>query len=419
MSLLSPQKIVNLSYLIKEILKGAKSPSKGEVMRLLGIILFITLFSFDAYSFWIWSPKTKEWKNPKSSVLTTPYVQHKEAVKLFESGSFSEAHQAFKKLLVNYPDAKEAAEAQYYLARSLEELGKPYEAFLEYQKLIDSYPNSQRISEAVEKEYNIGEYFLSREHKQLLGMSVYDFVEHPSIEIFKNIVDKVPYSDYASRAQYKLGVMFMQLGRYGEAREAFGKVIDNYSDTEWSAPAKYQLAMAASKEFSGVDYDSSYVKEATARLDEFIKDHPDAQISSEAENQLKGLKNREAKKTFEIAQFYEKQDQYKSALIYYKKVVDNYSGSDYCDVSFEKIKEMSILVKGNITKKDLKRMQQEEEAEAKRREKARLKEESIKHKQSLKEKRIQEKLRKKEEAEFQKEVIRKKRLERKAKAAEK
>ncbi len=111
----------------------------------------------------------------------------------------------------------------------LEKFEKPYAAFQEYQKLIDSYPNSQRINEAVEREYNIGEFFLNREQKQLLGMSWYDFVEHPAVEIFNTIVTKVPYSEYAPRAQYKLGMMFAQLGRYDEARDAFQKVIDNYS----------------------------------------------------------------------------------------------------------------------------------------------------------------------------------------------
>jgi len=178
------------------------------------LFLILVSFSLNAYSFWIWSPKTQKWKNPKYSPLATPYLQFKEAVKLFDKGSYSDAHREFKKLLVNYPDAKEAADAQYYLGRCLEKMDKPYDAFLEYHKVVDSYPNSQRISEIIEKEYNIGEYFLNREHKQWLGLSLYDFVEHPSIEIFRKIVDKAPYSEYAPRAQYKLGILFMHLARY-------------------------------------------------------------------------------------------------------------------------------------------------------------------------------------------------------------
>jgi outer membrane assembly lipoprotein YfiO len=348
-------------------------------------------FSLNAYSFWIWSPKTQKWKNPKYSPLATPYLQFKEAVKLFDKGSYSDAHREFKKLLVNYPDAKEAADAQYYLGRCLEKMDKPYDAFLEYHKVVDSYPNSQRISEIIEKEYNIGEYFLNREHKQWLGLSLYDFVEHPSIEIFRKIVDKAPYSEYAPRAQYKLGILFMHLARYEEARDSFQKLIDSYADSEWATPAKYQLAIATSKAFPGADYDSSYLKEATERLDEFIKNHPDAKISSEAEEQLKELRNREAKKDFDTAEFYEKQGQYKSAIIYYKKIIDNYEDSDYYGMSLERSKELNELIDGNITKHDFIKKENREKQQEKRAEILRQKEEKRNEKLELKARKTQEK----------------------------
>ncbi|MDP8289532.1 MAG: tetratricopeptide repeat protein [Candidatus Susulua stagnicola] len=361
-------------------------------MRKSIILLILLLFSFEAYPFWIWSPKTQKWKNPKYAALATPYLQYKQAVKYFNEDEYKEAYEEFKKLLVNYPDAKEAAEAQYYLARCLEKFDKSYEAFLEYQKLIDSYPNSQRINEIVEREYNIGEYFLNRESKEWLGLSVYDFVEHPSIQIFRGIVDKVPYSEYAPRAQYKLGMIFFQLGRYEESRIAFQKVIDDYSDSEWAAPGKYQLALATSRAFSGADYDSSYLQEATSRLDEFIREHPEEKISEEAEDQLKVLRNKEAKKLFDTGEFYENQDQYRSSIIYYKKVVKNYPNSDYYTFAVESIEELELLIRRNLTKSEFKKQEKKVEAKAvreakvdKRREKVEERREKIDKKREVKE----------------------------------
>jgi len=382
-------------------------------MKRIGILAFFLLFSFQAYPFWIWSPKTQKWKNPKYSALATPYLQYKAATKLFDQDRYKEAYKEFKKLLVHYPDAKEAAEAQYYLARCLEKFGKPYDAFLAYQKIIDSYPNSQRINEVIEREYNIGEYFLNREHKKWLGLSLYDFVEHPSVEIFARIVDKAPYSEYAPRAQYKIGIIFAQLRRYDEARDAFQKVIDNYSDSEWAAPAKYQLAIATSKAFPGADYDSSYLSEATARLDEFIKSHPEAQISASAQEQLRELRNREAKKNFDIADFYEKQEQYKSALIYYQKVVRDYPESDYYNLSLERIEEIDKLVKGNLTRGDLIKQQKKRAAEERRNEKIRLKAEKRERKREAREEKIRVKKEKKEAAKIKKEARRKEKLKKK------
>jgi len=360
-------------------------------MKKLIIFLFLVTFSFNAYPFWIWSPKTQKWKNPKYSALATPFLQYKSAVRYFEKDEYKDAYREFKKLLVHYPDSREAAEAQYYLALCLEKFDKPYEAFLEYKKLIDTYPNSQRINEVVEREYSIGEYYLNREHKKWLGISFYDFVEHPSIEIFQTIVNKVPYSEYAPRAQYKTGIILMQLGRYDEARDAFQKTIDNYSDSEWATPAKYQLAIATSKAFPGADYDSSYLKEATERLDEFIKEHPDAQISSTAQDQLKELRNREAKKAFDTALFYENQDQYRSAVIYLNKVVSVYPDSDYYDSALEKTQELGELIDKNITRKELEKKEKREEIESKRVDKLRAKENKKREKQEIHDNKINQK----------------------------
>ena len=383
------------------------------------ICLFIfTLFTTSAYPFWIWSPKTQKWKNPQHSALATPYLQYKEAVKSFDSEDYKKAYKEFKKLLVHYPDAKEAAEAQYYIGRCLEKMDKLYDAFLEYQKVIDSYPNSQRITEIIEREYNIGEYFLNREPKQWIGISIYDFVDHPSVHIFKTIVDKVPYSEYAPRAQYKLGMIFSNLSRYEEARDAFGKVLDDYADSEWAAPAKYQLATVTAKAVSGTDYDSTYLKEAAERLDEFIEDHPEAQISSEAQDQLKILRSREAKKIFDIAKFYENQNKHSAAVLYYKKITGNYSDTEYSSLSLDKIEQLNPLIEGNLTKKELIKEKKLEDKQARIEEKKSLKEEKkkavLKKKEEAKarkEEAREEKLRLKKEAQQKKEELRKKKLE--------
>lgn len=312
-----------------------------QIRRII-IFCILTVISFNAYSFWIWSPKTQKWKNPKYSPLATPYLQFKEAEKLFNEKNYKDAYVAFRKLLTHYPDSKDAAEAQYFLGRCLEEMNKPYQAFLEYQKVIDSYPNSQRINEVIERQYNIGEYFLNRGPRQWLGVSMYDFMDHPSVEIFRKIVDKVPYSPYASKAQYKLGLLLLQLGRYDEARDAFQKVCDNYPDSEWSSPAKFQLAIATSKAAGAADYDSTAVEEATKKLTEFVREHPEADISPQALEQLKELRNREAKKNFDIAEFYVKQKKHKAAKVYYRAILERYPDSEYVNkakAALESLKE--------------------------------------------------------------------------------
>lgn len=302
--------------------------------------LFIYLVSSTAYPFWMWSPKTKKWSNPTSSALPTPQLQLKEAMEYFNDQDYKNALREFKKIIIHYPDAKEAAEAQYYLGRCLEVMNQPYPAFLEYKKVLESYPNSQRINEILELQYKIGEAFLKQESKRWLGMSKYDFVEHPSIEIFKTIVEKGPYSKYAPQAQYQLGVLFLQLARFEEAKDAFQNVVDNYPENEFANPAKYQLAIATARAFPGADYDAASLEEATKRMDAFVKKHPHLKITELATQQLGQLRDQEAKKQFAIAQFYEKQKKFSAAKIYYQEVVKNYPETEFANLAKTRIIEL-------------------------------------------------------------------------------
>lgn len=276
--------------------------------------------------------------DPKILALeATP--KYEKALESFEAAKFNIAYKRFKRFMKKYPNVEESADAQYYLGRSLEEIKKPFKAFKAYQKVIDNYPNSTRIDEIVEREFKIGAYYLSLTKARL----TYEFVDHPTVDVFTAIADKSPYSKYAPQALYKLGILLIDIGRYLQAKEAFQRLLDNYPQDELYPAAKYQLAMAVAKGFRKSDYDSTSVEEATQRLNEFIEDHSDTDISSAAQANLDFLKDMEAKKNFDIAGFYERQKKYESALLYYDLIVDDYSNSQYNDqaqVRIDAIKKM-------------------------------------------------------------------------------
>ncbi|MCK4809318.1 MAG: outer membrane protein assembly factor BamD [Candidatus Omnitrophica bacterium] len=307
-------------------------------MKKILFFLIICFFVQEAHAFWIWSPKTKKWKNPELSALATPKFQLDKAMKWFEAEKYKVSVREFRKVLIHYPDSREAAEAQYYLGRCRGELKKPYQAFLEYQKVIDTYPNSQRIQEIIERMYNIGEYYLNREPTKWLGMDLSSLTEHPSIEIFKKIIDAAPYSEYAPQVQYKLGLLFISLSRFEDASDIFQKLIDNYPENKWAKAAKYQLAISASKASPGVDYDDTRRKQAIDNFNEFVEKYPEADFSANAQNKLRILKEKEAKKNFDIACFYERQKKIRSAVIYYEIIVN-----DFGDTSYAKKAKESLL----------------------------------------------------------------------------
>jgi outer membrane assembly lipoprotein YfiO len=219
-----------------------------------------------------------------------------------------------------------------------ESLGDLYSAYLSYQKVIDKYPFCERIQEIIEREYKIGEAFMSGEKRKIMGMALP--VENPAIEIFSKVVENSNYGPLASKAQYKLGLTFKSLGKLYEAEEAFDKVLSKYPDSEWAEAARFQIASCRASLSKGPDYDQVATKEAKGKFEEFVMDHPDAVLSQEAEKNINQLNERQAESDYKIAVFYEKQKAFDSAKVYYYGIIDNYPNSKWAKKAQEKLGEL-------------------------------------------------------------------------------
>ena len=306
--------------------------------RVILISVSILLLTNSAYAFWIWTPKSSKWVNPKYAVKPTPVEQLDYALKLYEEDKLKQAKKEFKKLIKYYPKSTEAAEAQYYLGAIEEKNGKLYEAYLAYQKVIDKYPFSSRANDVIEKEFRIAEKFMQGQKRKALGFTLP--VENPAIEIFRKVVENSTYGPLAAEAQYKLGLILKSQGRYFEAEDEFNKVVANYPKSEWVEPAKFQIAACRASVAPGPDYDQEATREAKEKFKEFIQSHPDVELSRQAEENIRQLMEREAQGYYDIAVFYEKQKAYKAAKIYYNAIIENYPESVWAAKAFSKLQTL-------------------------------------------------------------------------------
>ena len=311
-------------------------------MKRLTLIILMAVFwsvsAGSAYPYWIWTPKSGKWVNPKTMPKPTPKEQFEYAKSFYVGKKYEDAKREINKLLKAYPKSLEASEGQYYLGLIDEAQGNLYEAFKAYQRVIDKYPFSERIQEIIEHEYKIGEAFMGGEKRKAMGVALP--VENPAIEIFTKVIENSTYGPKASAAQYKLGLVLKGLTRYYEAEEAFNKVISSYPDSEWVEPAKFQIASCRAAVSRGPEYDQGAAKEAEDKFEAFVKEHPDAVLSSEAEANIDKLRDKEAEGNYNIGVFYEKQKAYPAAKIYYEDVVNKSPNSQWAKKALEKIQAL-------------------------------------------------------------------------------
>lgn len=311
------------------------------------IILSLFIISFlsiqPAYSYWIWTPKSGKWVNPKNLPKDNPKEQFAYAKSYFDNNKYEEAKREFRKLLKAYPKSAEAAESQYYLGLVEEQQGKLYEAFQAYQMVIDKYPFSERIQEIIEKEYKIAERFMAGEKRKALGIDLP--VDNPAIEIFGKVVENSTYGPLAPKAQYKLGLVLKGLLRYYEAEEEFNKVVSRYPDSEWASAAKFQIASCRASLSKGSAYDQGAAQEAKERFEDFVKEHPDAVLSLDAQKNIDTIREKEAQASYDIARFYEKQKAFDSAKIYYNDIINNHAESPWAGEASARLQAMEEIKK--------------------------------------------------------------------------
>ncbi len=307
------------------------------IKKLALVIVFWSVSVHLSYAFWIWTPESKKWTNPKYAPKESPQEQLNFAKSYYDAKDYVTAYNELKKLIKYYPDAVEAPEALYYQGLCLEEMAKYYEAFQAYQKIFDKYPFSHRTEDVLEREYIVAQRLLDRQ-TSFLGLNITH--EDAAIEIFRKVVENAPYGKFAPASQYKIGLTLKAKGYFMEATEEFQKVLDTFPESEWAEPARFQIAVCTAKSSLESDYDQSLTQEAKDKFDEFLRTHPDAELSTEAAQKLDQLAQREAQSQYDIGVFYEKQRAFLSAKIYYDYVIEKFPSSPWAEKAQERLQKM-------------------------------------------------------------------------------
>ena len=302
-------------------------------------VIFLFLFSSLSQADWIWTPETGKFINPKWAVKPTPDDQLEYAQSFKDQGNCKKAMAEFKKLIRAYPRAKEAPEAEFYTGQCLEDMNKPYEAYQAYQLVIDKYPFSERAAQIVSIEYGIANHLLENKGRSKWAEAVVGSDDRV-VEILRMVIKDAPYGKFAAISQYKIGLYLKEKGLYQEARDEFEKTMNDYPTSEWAQASKFQIAMADMSRASDAQHEQKVSSVAMEEFNEFVKVHPDSQLTPEAQAQMARLKDKEAENNFVIAKFYLKQKNLKAARIYFKEVSANYADTSWGPKALVQLKKI-------------------------------------------------------------------------------
>lgn len=309
-----------------------------KIIIYLTLIFSLLLIPSPSYAPWIWTPESG-WMSEKDVVKESPKAQWDYAQELEKKGEFNNAVRAYKSLVKTYPASPLASQSLLKSAECYEHEGSLYEAYKDYQKLLENYPKEINFDDILKRQYRIGELFIKGRKRKIWRFPILPATDK-GIEILETVIRNAPFSSISPQAQFTIGTAHKRMGKYTEAIETYNKIVTDYKDTPWYEEAFYQVGWCNYKKSRGFSYDQLAAKEAINYFQKFIKEFPQSKHISKINKLLDELSGRQAKGILEIAHFYDKHGHKDAAIMYYKEIIDTFTGTKEAKEAEERLKKL-------------------------------------------------------------------------------
>jgi outer membrane protein assembly factor BamD len=273
------------------------------------------------------------------------------AEEAFQHGDLKQAVKIYQKLLKRYPRDWNAPLASFRVGQIQEKRGDYLRAAGAYRFVVENYPQSPYFDEAIEGQFRIGETFLAGKKRTVLGVKIGNMLE-AAIEIFASVVRTAPFGKYTARAQFDIGLAREKQGNAEAAIAAYQAVIDKFPNEPVAADAQYQIGYLWYAAARAGTKDPNAVSRAKTGFQDFLFRYPHSEKAPQARENLARLDAKATSDSFGIAKFYDKQKNYRAAVIYYNDVIRQQPGSTQGDQAKKRIDELRAKV-GDATVQEI------------------------------------------------------------------
>ncbi len=183
-----------------------------------------------------------------------------------------------------------------------------------------------------------------------------DYIE--AIDDFNLVKLKFSGSSIIDKAIYYLGMSYFKREEYILANYEFETLVKNYPSSSFSQDARYMLAMCYYGLSPDYSLDQLYTKYAINEFQNYLELYPKGKYSAEADRRIKELKTKLAYKSLKSAELYFNLGNYKSALVYYDEILEEFFDSKYADDAlYGKIQTLIIKKRYEEAKNEIERFQ--------------------------------------------------------------
>ena len=289
-----------------------------------------------------WANEGK-WPRGPQAVEPTPEKQEVKAKRLQGIGDSRQAADQFRRLADVYSESTEAEEGLILSAKNYLAAGDFTHCREEINELRRRYANPTFLDAIGEVEIALGRGFL--EGKGEGGTYTLKSRLRKATAIFQRQLDSDPQGRWAADALFGLGQCAQVIHDYTLAIKNYKLLLEKYPRSELRAEAEGNIAICISRRDPTPEKTESDTEEAQRRIkqafDEAASEDVDLDIEALKENETI-LKERQARKRYEQALFYEKNAHFHAAEVYLELVRDRFPDTPWAEkakAELEKIRK--------------------------------------------------------------------------------
>ncbi len=265
------------------------------------------------------------------------------AQKAEQKHNLGRAIKAYRTLVKKYRKDALAPASAFRTAELMEQTHDYLKAANAYRSLVLMYPASPNFDRAIEAQFRIGEMYLGGKKLKVLGIPLSSSMDR-AIEIFAAIVRTAPFGKYTARAQFNIGMAREKQGAAEPALEAYRAVVEKFPNDPVAAAAQYQIGYIWLQTAHGGTKDLTATEKAKTAFQDFLFRYPNSEKVAQARANLQQLEHKETMSSFSVAKFYDKQKNYRAAVIYYNEVIRQQPGSSESEQAKKRIDQLRAKV---------------------------------------------------------------------------
>ncbi len=293
-----------------------------------------------------------------------PYAAEKmaEAEQLFAEEKYADAQKRFGPLADNsYNPGHMVEKARFLEAECCRLQKKLPDAVATYNRYLKDYIGGVYSRQAADRMFAIAEDWRkdimpenTNEVKQAGWMPNFSDKTRPRLDFdgelvkcYENIAEGAPHAECAEKAMFWAGYLHYSRGHYEDADHYFSTLADHFPDSPLRAEAVKYAIDAKNRAAGGPWYDGQKSNEALQLVHNIEASQPEyrrepAKVEWLTKQKLT-IREGQAERDFESAEYYRRSGKYGSAYFCYELVKRRYPGTRWSDLAATRVTEMKEI----------------------------------------------------------------------------